>query len=224
MKKHSICTAFVAVLFSIKANGQTITVDPALTGAIITHAAAMNSGLDNTKNKLTLIEKGQTAVTSQLVIVNDMQNKIYKGLSEVSSILTNLSTIKEIGDIGIDIFEDTEKALAIAKSSPQLLLFAQENANDFKTRATRLALEVNAFALKGGAGNLMDSGERTKFINHIAGELRILRGLAYGMERTMYWARMKGFWKSVNPWQNYMNIDRRIAGQVVNTTGNLKRQ
>lgn len=224
MKRQSICTVFVAVLFSIKANGQTITVDPVLTGAIITHAAAMNSGLDNTKNKLTLIEKGQTAVTSQLVIVNDMQNKIYKGLSEVSSILTNLSTIKEIGDIGIDIFEDTEKALEIAKTSPQLLLFAQENANDFKTRATKLALEVNSFALKGGAGNLMDSGERTRFINHIAGELRILRGLAYGMERAMYWAKMKGFWKAVNPWQNYIDIDKRIAGQVVNTTGNLKRQ
>lgn len=224
MRKNSIYITAAAALFSMKVNAQTITVDPVLTGAIITHAAAMNSGLDNTKNKLTLIERGQTAVTSQLVIVNDMQNKIYKGLSEVSSILSNLSTIKEIGDIGIDIFEDTEKALEIAKTSPQLLLFAQENANDFKTRATALALEVNSFALKGGAGNLMDSGERTKFINHIAGELRILRGLAYGMERAMYWAKMKGFWKSVNPWQNYMDIDKRIAGDVVNSSGNLKRQ
>lgn len=224
MKKKNYGVILIAALFSTQAKAQTITVDPALTGAIIAHAAAMNSGLDNTKNKLTLIEKGQTAVTSQLVIVNDMQNKIYKGLSEVSAILSNLSTIKEITDIGIDIFDDTEKALEIAKTSPQLLLFAQENASDFKTRATALALEVNSFALKGGAGNLMDSGERTKFLNHIAGELRILRGLAYGMERAMYWAKMKGFWKSVNPSQNYMDIDKRIAGQVVNGTGNLKRQ
>jgi hypothetical protein len=223
--KRNFCSLTVAVLlFSIKAKAQTITVDPVLTGAIITHAGVMNSGLDNTKSKLTLIEKGQAAVTSQLVIVNDMQNKIYKGLSEVSSVLTNLSTIKEIGDIGLDIFNDTEKALELAKSSPQLLLFAQENANDFKTRATSLALEVNNFALKGGANNLMDSGERSKFINHVATELRIMRGLAYGMERAMYWAKMKGFWKAVNPWQNYTDIDKRIATDVVSKSATLKRQ
>lgn len=224
MKTKNVIIAIPLLLGISQLNAQTITVDPVLTGAIISHAGVMNNGLDNTKNKLTLIERGQTAVTGQLVIVNDMQNKIYKGLSEVSSILTNLSTIKEIGDIGIDIFNDTEKALVYAKSSPQLLLFAEENARDFKTRATALALEVNSFALKGGASNLMDSGERTRFINHVANELRILRGLAYGMQRAMYWANMHGFWKSINPWQNYIDIDKRIATDVVSRSGNLKRQ
>lgn len=224
MKKKNVIIVIPLLLGISRLNAQTITVDPVLTGAIITHAGVMNSGLDNTKNKLTLIESGQAAVNGQLVIVNDMQNKIYKGLSEVSSVLTNLSTIKEIGDIGLDIFNNTETALIYAKSSPQLLLFAEESARDFKTRATTLALEVNSFALKGGANNLMDSGERTKFINHVANELRILRGLAYGMQRAMYWAKMRGFWKSINPWQNYIDIDKRIATDVVSRSNDLKRQ
>ena len=48
---------------------------------------------------------------------------------------------------------------------------------------------MSAFVLKGGTNNLMDSGERGKLLNHIAEQMRILRGIAYGMDRAMYWAK-----------------------------------
>ena len=223
MKNYLCLMVIPLMLFFSEAKAQTITVDPVVSGAIIAHANAMSNGLDNTKNKLTLIERGQLAVSGELTVVNTMQNQIYNGLSQVSSILSNLSTIKEIADIGLDIFDDTQQALLLAKSSPQLLLFAEQSARDFKTRATALALEVNSFALKGGKGNLMDSGERTRFINHIADELRILRGLAYGMHRAMYWAQQQGFWRAINPWQNYIDIDKRLATETVNQGSVLKR-
>lgn len=202
--------------------GQEVVVDPTTSAAIAVNAAVINGQLNTTNNKLDLIQKGQLAVTGQLTIVNKLQNDIYKGLSQVASVLSNLTTIKEIAECGNDIVSDVEASLVLAKSDPVLLLFAQKGAQDFETRATTLAADVSAFVLKGGSNNLMNSGERGKLLNHIASEMRILRGIAYGMDRAMYWAQMNGIFRSLNPWATWQNQDMRIATSVINNAKYLK--
>jgi hypothetical protein len=204
-----------------RANAQTLTVDPAVSAAIAVNAGVINGQLNTTNNKLDLIQKGQLAVTGQLVIVNDLQNKIYQGLSQVASVINNLATIKEIAECGTDIISDVEASVKLAKSDPVLLLFAEQGAHDFKTRATMLAADVSAFVLKGG-NNLMDSGERGKMLNHIGDEMRILRGIAYGMDRAMYWAKINGIFRSLNPWAEWQNQDVRIANDVLTNAKYLK--
>jgi hypothetical protein len=205
------------------ARGQELVIDPLTSAAIAVNAAIINGQLKTTNNDLNLIQKGQLAVTGQLLIVNDLQNKLYQGLSQVASVISNLSTIKEIAGIGTDIVRDMEKSVSIARRDPLLLLFAEQGARDFETRAVGLAADVSAFVLRGGADNLMDSGERGKLLNHIATELRILRGIAYGMQRAMYWARMRGLWQSLNPWGDWVNLDVKIAGDVLTRAKYLRK-
>lgn len=201
---------------------QELVIDPATAGAIAVSAATINGQLNTTNDKLNLIQKGQLAVTGQLVIVNDLQNKIYKGLSEVAAVINNLSAIREIAQCGADIVNDVEQSVTLARTNPVLLLFAEQGARDFETRAATLAADVSAFVVKGGGDNLMDSGERGKLLNHIAGELRILRGIAYGMQRSMYWAKMNGIFRSLNPWAEWRNQDVRIANDVLTNAKYLK--
>lgn len=212
-----LCLAFKAGF------AQEIVIDPATSAAIAVNAGIINSQLNTTNNKLDLIQKGQLAVSGQLVIVNNLQNKIYTGLSEVAAVLNNLTTIKEIADCGSDIITDVESSVQLARSNPVLLLFAEQGARDFQTRAATLAADVSAFVLKGGNSNLMDSGERGKLLNHIAQEMRILRGIAYGMNRSMYWAKMNGIFHSLNPWAEWQNEDVRIANDVLTNAKYLKR-
>jgi hypothetical protein len=201
---------------------QEIVVDPAVSGAIAVSASTINGQLNTTNNKLDLIQKGQLAVSGQLVIVNNLQNKIYQGLSQVASVISNLTTIKEIAECGSDIVSDVESSVKLAQSDPVLLLFAEQGARDFQTRAATLAADVSAFVLKGGTNNLMDSGERGKLLNHIATEMRILRGIAYGMNRAMYWAKIDGIFRSLNPWAEWQNEDVRIANDVLTNAKYLK--
>ena len=200
---------------------QELVVDPAVSAAIAVNAGVINGQLNTTNNKLDLIQKGQLAVSSQLVIVNNLQNKIYHGLSQVASVINNLTTIKDIADCGSDIINDVETSVNLAKSDPVLLLFAEQGARDFEARSVRLAADVSAFVLKGG-NNLMDSGERGKLLNHIANEMRILRGIAYGMNRSMYWAKINGIFRSLNPWAEWQNQDVRIANDVLTNAKYLK--
>lgn len=213
---------FLAVTSFSNSFGQVLYVDPLTSGAMIAHASVINGQMNRTNDNLTLIQRGQLAVTGQLVIVNDMQSRIYRGLSEISSIINNLTSIKEIADIGIDIIGDVEKTVLLAKENPALLLFAEQGAREFKIRATSLAIEVQSFVLKGGKDNLMDAGERSKLINHIASQMRILRGTAYGMHRAMYWARTRGIFAALNPWSEWQNMDVKIANDVLSQTKYLK--
>lgn len=206
----------------IRSAAQEIVVDPATTAAIAVNAGIINSQLNTTNDRLNLIQKGQLAVSGQLVIVNNLQNKIYNGLSQVASVISNLTTIREIADCGSDIVKDIESSIQLARSNPVLLLFAEQGARDFQTRAVTLAADVSAFVLKGGNNNLMDSGERGKLLNHIAQEMRILRGIAYGMSRSIYWARMNGIFHSLNPWAEWQNNDVRIANDVLTNAKYLK--
>jgi len=213
---------FLALGLLVKiAGAQELVVDPTTSAAVLVNSAVINGQLNTTNNNLSLIQKGQLAVTGQLVIVNKLENDIYTGLSQVASVINNLTTIKEIADCGTDIVSDVEQAATLAKSDPALLLFAEQGAREFETRAVTLATDVSAFVLKGG-NNLMDAGERGKLLNHIEREMEILRGIAYGMQRAMYWAKIKGLWASLNPWETWKNEDVRIANDVINNAKYLK--
>lgn len=224
MKSNVLKFLFAGIVSSLTIRNvcaQTLTVDPAVSAAIATNAGVINGQMNTTNNKLDLIQKGQLAVSDQLIIVNDLQNKIYQGLSQVAAVINNITTVKEIAECGSDIAQDVEASVTLAKSDPVLLLFAEQGARDFKTRAATLAADVSAFVLKGGT-NMMDSGERGKLLNHIADEMRILRGIAYGMYRAMYWAKINGVFRSLNPWSVWQNQDTRIANDVLTRAKILK--
>jgi len=201
---------------------QELVVDPTTSAAILVNSSVINGQLNTTNNNLSLIQKGQLAVTGQLTIVNKLQNDIYTGLSQVASVINNLETIREIGTCGTDIVSDVERAMTYAKSDPVLLLFAEQGAREFETRAVTLATDVSTFVLQAGGKNLMDSGERGKLLNHIEREMEILRGISYGMQRAMYWAKVNGIWRSLNPWATWQNEDVRIANETINNAKYLK--
>lgn len=209
------------VFLARAAFGQLLVVDPATSAAIGVNSSVINGQLNTTNNDLSMIQKGQLAVSGQLVIVNDLQNKIYNGLSQVASVINNLTSVKEIAACGSDIVIDVGQAVSIARTNPALLLFAEEGAREFQVRAIALAAEVSAFVLKGGS-NLMDSGERGKLLHHVESEMQILRGIAYGMGRAMYWAKMRGIWASLNPWAEWKNMDVQIANDVIRNAKYLK--
>lgn len=212
MKKLIYSLSMVAL--SLQASAQ-VYVDPTTSVAMASQSLLINNQLDKSNEKLTLIQRAQLAVTGELAVVNDLQSRIYRGLSEVSSAVSSLLAVKDIYEISEDILLDGKKAIAIATKNPALLLFAQSGANEFYSRAMSLSAQVSSFVLKGGGDNLMDAGERAKLLGRITTELAILRGVVYGMYRAMYWASVRGFWNSLNPYSGFINLDKQIADQVI---------
>src|SRR3546814_3429726 len=91
---------FVAgILFNSFSLDAQIYIDPAVAGATAAHAGIINRQLNETNDNLTLIQRGQLAVTGQLLIVNDLQSKLYKGLSEVSGALRSLRSEEHTSEL-----------------------------------------------------------------------------------------------------------------------------
>ncbi|RYX78261.1 hypothetical protein EON76_06545 [bacterium] len=200
-----------------------IYVDPTTSAAMASQSLMINSQLSSSNEKLTLLQRAQLAVTAELGIANDLQNRIYRGLSEVSSAVSSLLAVRDIYDITQDILRDGQKAVSVAAKNPALLIFAQSGAEEFHSRALRLSSEVGSFVLHGAKDNLMDSGERAKLLGKIVTELSIIRGVVYGIYRVMYWASIRGFWNSINPYAGFINLDKRIADDVLAKSKLLKR-
>jgi len=206
--------AFVC-LWANKSYSQAVYVDPTTSAAILSTGAQQRSMMRSTNDRLTLIQRGQLAITGQLTVANDIQNKIYAGLSQVSSAVRNLMGVKQASEYVIRIADNVTKTVEIAQDNPVLLLFAEKNAQDFKARALELSLYITQFALKEGGDNLMDAGERAKIIRHIVDELKIMNANAYGMHRSMFYAKQNGILRSLNPWVTWSNQDALLARGVI---------
>jgi len=192
-----------------------IYIDPSTSAAMASQSVLINAQLNSSNEKLTLLQRAQLAVGVELTIANELQSRIFRGLTEVSSAVSSLLAVKDISEISQDILRDGKRAVEVASGNPALLVFAQSGAEEFYSRSIRLSAQVGAFVLHSAKENLMDAGERAKLLNHIVTELSILRGVIYGIYRAMYWAKMRGFWNSVNPYSGFINLDKRIAEEVI---------
>jgi len=196
---------------------QTLTVDPVLTGATIVGGVNQNNRLDDMKEKQTAIQHYQALAVTQLAFINTWQKKMYDGLSQVSSVIRDSKKIVEAGMIVNDIISYQLQAAQYAKGNPVLVYFAAKTEADFKTKALDLVLYISTVGLKGGKDMLMDAGQRAELITKVVDDLRVIRGLAYTASRQMYWAKMDGVFRSLNPYATFLNQDKQLADEILSS-------
>lgn len=149
---------------------------------------------------------------SSVVLVQDM---IHSALTEVDQALRTGLTVRQIGQIGTEIIHECDLMLQTARDEPYLLLFAEDVARQMKNRGVNLATEVSEFVLKEGKNVLMDYEKRDALLRKIVLELRVMRALAYSMHRSMYYAKLRGILRSVNPYSEFIDRDRRMVDDII---------
>lgn len=195
--------------------GQAIYVDPMVTGAITLHDSNLKSEQNKTNNLLSQIRTAQSTVTAQLQVAYELQNKIYKGLSEVSSLVSDAYYVKRTYTNCQTIVNNAAEITTFITSNPQYAVFARPEVNEFKNRTVLLTAEVTA-TLTGGQFNLMNSGQRRELVRNIEMETALLASTSWLMLYSMKRAKNVGFWKSINPFSSYVNRDRQIARDIIN--------
>ncbi|OYD43631.1 hypothetical protein [Sphingobacterium cellulitidis] len=149
---------------------------------------------------------------SSVVLVQDM---IHRALTEVDQALRSGLTVRQIGQIGTEIIHECDLMLQTARDAPYLLLFAEDVARQMKNRGVNLAAEVSEFVLKEGQNVLMDYEKRDALLRKIVLELRVMRALTYSMHRAMYYAKLRGILRTINPYDRFINQDRRMVDDII---------
>lgn len=183
---------------------------------IVNENGAVRSAAENThQNYLSSINNKLSDINLNISSVVLVQTLIFNSLTQVNQALRSGIALRQIGEIGNEIISESNSMIQTAASEPYLLLFAEDVATQTKNRGIRLVSEVSSFVLKNGENVLMDYEKRDALLRKIILELRVMRTLVYSMQRAMYWAKVNGILKTVNPYRNFINQDRRLVDDIL---------
>ncbi|MCX2584301.1 hypothetical protein [Pedobacter sp. MR22-3] len=184
--------------------------------AIVNENGAIRLAAENTySNYQNAINNRLSDINVNLGAVVMVQSLILSSLREVDQGLKSAIAVRQIGSLVAEITSESNGMLAMARSDPHLLLFAEDVARQVKNRGIGLFSEVSSFVLKEGENVLMDFEKRDALLKKIALELRVIRALVFSMKKSMYWAKMNGVLRSLNPYQDFINQDLRTADNIL---------
>ncbi|MFD2285972.1 hypothetical protein GJU39_01395 [Pedobacter petrophilus] len=191
---------------------------------IVNENGAVRLAAENTYNSyLNTINNRLSDINLNLGAVVIVQSLILSSLREVDQGLKSAIAVSQIGTLVAEISSETVGMIDIARSDPRLLLFAEDVSRQVRDRGMNLLSEVSVFVLKEGENVLMDFEKRDALLKKIALELRVIRALVFSMKKSMYWAKMNGVFRSLNPYQGFINQDLRLGNDILFKSKLLKR-
>ena len=205
---------FIGVVSFSKTYCQNI--DPFLEGAIIVSSATENTNYNNIKDNQTAIQRAQEATIIVVDQVNQIQNKIYNGLMQISYVLKNAYQIKECLQALNDILSYEGDMLAEAQKNPLALAFAIKIQNEMVSKAVSYYADIETVILKANTKELlMTAGERETLLYKVQLDLNTLRALAAYSYYKVHLAVMQGIINSFNPFKGYVDIDGKIVKDLL---------
>lgn len=186
--------------------------------AEMVNQAALTAADRNTIKRLETIREYKEKALENITIVQTVQARVYFGLTQINSALKNGRMVKDCYAILEDIVKYQKQVTEYAKDDPVLLLFAEKSEADFKKKSIDLIFYISDFVTKHDKDVLMDTCKRDELVAHIQRELRILRALSYSAKNQMYYASFGSKLEKLNPWQSYVNQDKRLVKEILANT------
>ncbi len=216
--RHRIPTIIVVFISLVYGNihAQQLVFDPTVLSTLVINHEAQQRVLEDIKENETTIAVAQTTIASQMMVIRELKEKVYNSLSQVTAIIMESKSIIYAIDIAKDIGEYQGKMVETAAEDPKLIIVAIQAEAELITRTAALFTYIYTTAIIGGDINLMDNKQRLDIIRHVVSELRIMRGIAYGIYRRMAIAKRAGVLRSINPFKlNYPNSGGAIVSSLL---------
>lgn len=214
MLKIGCSVAILSFFCNTKANAQVIYFDPVVSSAMIGVNTALANGQKKQEKELNKLQKAQLWVGGQLAWANDIQNNILKGLSEVNAAVTTGIQAKNIVYETKMIWENFDKLKKFIAQNPEYAVFGKKATESLYQDIILLGTHV-VNVKTGGWNNLMSSGDRYKSLEEIRTRLKTIRIRINAIYMVMERAKYVGFWKSINPFQGYINTDKNIVENII---------
>ena len=213
---------FLFAFYLSPSYAQEVVFDPQHCEAVIENGAVRSSAESAHNNYLGKIDGNLNTINTNVSSVVLAQTIIYNGLANVNSALKDGLAVKNLAVIVADMVNYLNQCLELARSQPELLLFAQNIEQQMQAKTIALVSDVSGYVLKEGGNVLADYNSRDQLLRKVTMQLQVIDGLAYGAWRAMYWAKERGIIASLNPFQAWINKDLSLANQIINNAKYLK--
>ena len=210
MKKYYLSLVFLGGVLS----AQNTYVDVVTTAALKLYSDNLKDKQNETITQQNKLQKAQAWVGTQMVVVNNIQEKILKGLSEVSGTLQNGLQVKEIYEDLKDCAMYSSEIGKFVKQNPEYAVFGAKTTEYTYRQILKMSTEVSEL-LKSGELNLATAGDRYKLIYEISSKVKMLKVWLATISLDLERAKRLGFWRAINPFQGYINTDKDIVRNIM---------
>ena len=161
------------------------------------------------------MKDAQAWVGTQMVVANDIQNKILKGLKEVSGTLQNGIQVKEIYSELNKCYNYSSQVVQLASQHPQYTIFGVKASQKTYEQSLKIVTDVSDI-LASGELNLATAGDRYKILHNISENVKNLKLWLLAIKLRLEKANRLGFCNSINPFAGYINTDKDIVENIMN--------
>ncbi|MDP2455230.1 MULTISPECIES: hypothetical protein [unclassified Kaistella] len=216
MKKFSITVLLFAGSFAL---AQNIYIDVTTTLALKLYSDNLENQQEKTLEQQTKLQQAQTWVSTQMTVANNIQNKVLKGLNEVSGTLKNGVQVVSIYNELDRCLQYSSDILELTSDKPQFAVFGVKATQKAYEQVIKLSTDVTDL-LKPGELNLATAGDRYKLLFSVSQNVTMLKIWLLATKLNIERAIRLGWFQSINPFQGYINTDMSIVQNIMWTYKN----
>ena len=216
MKKFSVSLLLMAGSFAFAQNTY---IDVTTTLALKLYSDNLENQQEKTIEQQTKLQQAQTWVSTQMAVANNIQNKVLKGLNEVSGTLKNGVQVVSIYNDLDRCLQYSSDILELTSDKPQYAVFGVKATQKAYEQVIKLTTDVTDL-LKPGELNLATAGDRYKLLFSVSQNVTMLKIWLLATKLNIERAIRLGWFQSINPFQGYINTDRSIVENIMWTYKN----
>ena len=195
-------------------SAQKIYMDPVTAGAMVGYAVILKGGHERAEKEQDKLQKAQTFISAQVTLVKKVQDKVYKGLSEAGGTIQNAIQVKNIGEETKQCVEYSKSISQLVERHPQYAIFGAKATQRCYEQTLKIANEMSNI-LADGETNLATAGDRYRVLDNIEHQVRMLKIYLISVQLALENAEYAGFWRSINPFQGYIDTDKDIIQNIM---------
>jgi hypothetical protein len=195
-------------------SAQKIYMDPVTAGAMVGYAVTLKGGHERAEKEQDKLQKAQTFISAQVTLVKKVQDKVYKGLSEAGGTIQNAIQVKNIGEETKQCVEYSKSISQLVERHPQYAIFGAKATQRCYEQTLKIANEMSNI-LADGETNLATAGDRYRVLDNIEHQVRMLKIYLISVQLALENAEYAGFWRSINPFQGYIDTDKDIIQNIM---------
>ena len=204
----------ILLLLPCIGSAQKIYMDPVTAGAMAGYAVTLKGGHERAEKEQDKLQKAQTFISAQVTLVKKVQDKVYKGLSEAGGTIQNAIQVKNIGEEIKQCAEYSKNISQLVERHPQYAIFGAKATQRCYEQTLKIANEMSNI-LADGETNLATAGDRYRVLDNIEQQVRMLKIYLISVQLALENAEYAGFWKSINPFQGYVDTDKDIIQNIM---------
>ena len=172
------------------------------------------------QRSLNQIQQNTKGIANNLAALALAETVWFRSLGKVDQALENSIQVKQILNLFSSVQAEGAEVLLIAKNDPSLLLFAEQYVRQAREKGVVLVNQLSSFVLQEGDNILINYNVRDELLTEILKSLREVYGQLLAINQSMYWTKIHGKLKTLNPYQNYINqevalVERILSGKTI---------